>query len=178
MDWQKVEYQTFQIMWSTKPDSDCPPPTDTEPRTDSQAADPDPNIASPHEVDMISPDDADTPLGEPGTQLLHTTGLASPAPLPTTSTHSSVAGCNPEPFWCLSRKQYLFWRPPRAYREMNFRSLMACRMHRVGRVGTATTGHIPAGLMVALTLAAGERDRAIKRERVSLVHSSGLGTSS
>jgi hypothetical protein len=80
------------------------PTIGTEPGSDtSQAADPEQSIASVHEVDMIVPNDADTSVGEPGSGLLHGTGLAAPTSCNPIPTHSCVARCDSEP--CEQPKQ-------------------------------------------------------------------------
>ncbi len=72
--------------------------TDTEQGSDSsQAMDPEQSSASAYEVDMIVPNDIDTPVEEPGSAVLNETALASPTPSYPTPTHSYVAGCNTEP---------------------------------------------------------------------------------
>ena len=71
--------------------------TDTELVCDfAQDADLKQSIASVHELDMIVLDDVDTSVGEPGSGLLHQTGLASQTPSYSTPIHSCVDGCNSE----------------------------------------------------------------------------------
>ena len=72
--------------------------TDTELGYDTtQEADPEHRIASAHKLDVNDPDDVDTPVEEPGSALLHETGLASPTPSQPTPIQNYVAGRNSEP---------------------------------------------------------------------------------